>query len=57
MSNAGVLATPAIGQIIHRGMPAMTPRTKTLYAADERQYNTEGGQSEENPTSMAQSYS
>jgi len=36
----------------------MTPRTKTLYAADERQFSTEPEAMDyENPTSMAKGYS
>ena len=67
ISNAGVLATPSINQIMHRGHPAMTPRTNALYAGDERHFNNSGVdrnlnhpsnvEEEENPISMAEKFS
>ena len=56
-TGAGVLATPATIGKGQRNLPMMTPRTNALYAANERQFNTNEVQfNTKNPAEMAKTY-
>ena len=64
INGAGVLATPAIGYLEQKRVPAnylaqMTPRSNALYATKERNLNVRSDAPlvQENPISMAKNYS